>query len=56
MARQAPLVAIQNSFNTRLAAGWEALERMYANENAPDGMSGLGERAASEPTVHNAAP
>jgi hypothetical protein len=48
---EAPLVAVQQSFNQRLLSGWEALEGCYASECAPEGMEGLGLRAITTGNV-----
>ncbi|KAL1528652.1 hypothetical protein AB1Y20_009990 [Prymnesium parvum] len=41
---EAPVVALQHTFNSRIVTGWEAAEYIYSTENVPDGMSGLGLR------------
>mmetsp|Transcript_34095 Transcript_34095/g.86578 ORF Transcript_34095/g.86578 Transcript_34095/m.86578 type:complete len:540 (-) Transcript_34095:154-1773(-) len=48
---EAPLVAVQQSFNARLLSGWDALDGAYASECVPDGMEGLGLRAISTAQV-----
>lgn len=45
---EAPLVAMQKSFNTRLLTCWDSLDRMYADERVPYGMGGLGLRAVTK--------
>lgn len=48
---EAPLVAMQQSFNARLLSGWGALEDMYASECVPEGTEGLGLRAITTTAV-----
>ena len=50
---EAPLVAVQQSFNARLLCGWDALDGAYASECVPEGMEGLGLRAVTTAGVEN---